>query len=173
MRGLTRRCSRTDASVATLPLASAAERQYRWTDGDRDGRTGGTCAEWAVSTDQRPCPLLQGWLAGHPAGVINEAGRSGRAIGRDAGAEELADARVSARELILPFACRAASTRRAHARLAGNGAGLGTEVPSLLGAHADADQPARALRVALLSDREATVTEPGQGAGGIATHVGA
>ena len=28
----TRRCSRTDASVASLPLASAAERQYRWAD---------------------------------------------------------------------------------------------------------------------------------------------
>ena len=31
-RWSTRRCSRTDASVATLPLASAAERQYRWPD---------------------------------------------------------------------------------------------------------------------------------------------
>src|SRR6187402_1976693 len=29
---LTRRCSRTAASVAELPLASAAERQYRWAD---------------------------------------------------------------------------------------------------------------------------------------------
>ena len=28
----TRRCRRTDASVATRPLASAAERQYRWAD---------------------------------------------------------------------------------------------------------------------------------------------
>jgi len=28
----TRRCSRTGASVAALPLASAAERQYRWAD---------------------------------------------------------------------------------------------------------------------------------------------
>jgi hypothetical protein len=32
---LTRRCRRTDASVAALPLASAAERRYRWTDGER------------------------------------------------------------------------------------------------------------------------------------------
>ena len=30
---LTRRCSRTDASVAALPLPPAAERQYRWADG--------------------------------------------------------------------------------------------------------------------------------------------
>ena len=28
----TRRCSRTNASVAALPLAFAAKRQYRWTD---------------------------------------------------------------------------------------------------------------------------------------------
>ena len=31
-RCLTRRCSRTDASVAPLPRASAAERLYRWAD---------------------------------------------------------------------------------------------------------------------------------------------
>ena len=31
-RGLTRRCSRTGASVAALPRAPAAERQYRWAD---------------------------------------------------------------------------------------------------------------------------------------------
>jgi hypothetical protein len=29
---LTGRCRRTGASVAALPLAPAAERQYRWTD---------------------------------------------------------------------------------------------------------------------------------------------
>ena len=33
----TRRCRRTDASVATLPLASVAERQYRQPD-ERTGR---------------------------------------------------------------------------------------------------------------------------------------
>ena len=37
LRCPTRRCSRTVASVATLLLASAAERQYRGTDGSEGG----------------------------------------------------------------------------------------------------------------------------------------
>jgi len=140
---LASRCKRTAPSVAPLPRAPA----------------------------DRRCPLLQGRLAGHPAGVVKEAGGSGRAIGGNAGAEELADAGVSAGKLVLALACRTASTRRAEARLASNSAALGTKVSSLLGAHAHANQLPRALRVALLCDGQAALPKPGQGDGGLATHV--
>ncbi len=77
VRRITPRCSRTGASVAALPLAPAAEREYRWTDGGDEMDSQASAIEphrgWfsvsvVVGLVMGALPVLVGWviaIAGH------------------------------------------------------------------------------------------------------------